>query len=184
MVPWECRSSSVVIYRATGVVRCRPAAAGDGAMSTSPQTRPSPGGDASAPYEPIGSSDAVSPPQSHARVTSLISRYSRFAVIAAYFLMVILFSALKPDTFLTMGTFKDLLDQCAVPVTLVCGLVFVLAVGEFDLSFTATVGLCAAIVIILISKHGSSILVACVLGLLAAVVVGLIVGLLVTLGRA
>jgi ribose transport system permease protein len=98
--------------------------------------------------------------------------------------MVLLFCLLAADTFPTSGTLKDILDQCAVPVILVCGLTLVLAVGEFDLSYTATVGLAAGIVIVLTAQHGWAIGPAIGVALLASLAVGVVVGLLVTIGHA
>ncbi|WP_026912063.1 ABC transporter permease [Patulibacter minatonensis] len=110
--------------------------------------------------------------------------FSRSVVVGAYVVMLLIFSIAAGDTFLTSGTLKDVLDQAAVPVILVCGLTLVLAVGEFDLSFTATVGLTAGIAIVLMAQHDVPVVLACLIALLAAVVVGLLVGFLVTLGQA
>jgi ribose transport system permease protein len=108
----------------------------------------------------------------------------RSAVIGGFIAMLVMFTALEPQTFPAWATVKNVLDQSVVPVILACGLTFVLVVGEFDLSYTATVGLCAGVVIKLVASSGFAVGPAIVVTIVAAAAVGLIVGLLVTLGRA
>lgn len=114
----------------------------------------------------------------------LVQWLSRWTVVIGFVVMVLLFTALKPSTFFTLTTLKNVFDQSAVPVILVAGLTFVLAAGEFDLSFTATIGMCAAIVVVLMAHDGLSVALACLLTLLAGLVAGVGVGWLVTAGRA
>jgi ribose transport system permease protein len=132
------------------------------------------GGPAAAPRSPA--------PQSLARTVA--GAISRSAVLGGFVLMVIVFSLLEPGTFLATNTLKTILDQATVPLLLVCGLTFVLAVGEFDLSYTATVGLAGGLVAVLMRDEGLGVAAAIAVTLLAAVVVGVVVGLLVTVGRA
>lgn len=136
---------------------------------------------AGAPAAPAGPGAAGPSPSRAARGLSIVERS---AVVGSFVIMVLLFCLLASDTFPTTGTLKDVLDQCAVPVILVCGLTLVLAVGEFDLSYTATVGLSAGLVIVLAAQHGWSVPAACGAALLASLVVGVIVGVLVTVGGA
>jgi ribose transport system permease protein len=105
-------------------------------------------------------------------------------VIGGFVVMVVVFSVLEPDTFLDTNTLRTILDQAAVPLLLVCGLTFVLAVGEFDLSYTATIGLAGGLVAVLMRDQGLGVAPAIGVTLLAAVAVGVVVGLLVTIGRA
>ena len=105
-----------------------------------------------------------------------------FAVLGSFVLMVIGFGISAPDAFLNLGNVRHLLDQSVVPVLLVCGLTFVLASGEFDLSFTAVVGLCAGLVVKLMVA-GFPVGPAIVLTSLSAIAMGLTVGLIVAWGR-
>ncbi len=143
-------------------------------MSTNTTTSQNRQGDPGAPEK------APAPP----RVAHLAQGLTRWSVLIGYVLMVAIFAILRPDTFLTISTATNLLDQATIPTLLVCGLTFILASGEFDLSFTAVLGLSAGAVIILMSKHDWPVALACMAALVLAGGLGLIVGLLVTVGRA
>jgi ribose/xylose/arabinose/galactoside ABC-type transport system permease subunit len=106
-----------------------------------------------------------------------------WALPASLIVMFGVFSILTPSTFLGSQNLENMLDQAVVPVCLACGITLVLAVGEFDLSFTATLGFASGLVIDLMSSNGFSWPVAVLVTFLAALVVGVIVGLLVTFGR-
>lgn len=107
----------------------------------------------------------------------------RLAVVGGFALMVIVFAILSPDVFLEPSTIRNILDQAVVPAVLACGLTFVLVTGEFDLSFTATLGVGAGIAIVLMTM-GWPVLPAILVALAVGLVVGLAVGALVTMGRA
>src|SRR3954454_10688562 len=66
------------------------------------------------------------------------------AVIGAVILAIV-FGVLQPDSFLTEQNFANLLNQGAAIVVLAMGLVFVLLLGEIDLSAGFTAGTGAAI---------------------------------------
>lgn len=76
------------------------------------------------------------------------------------------------NVFLTSSNFANLLTQAAAVTVIAMGLVFVLLLGEIDLSAGYASGVCGAILVILITKHGwawylalpISILVGCILG--------------------
>lgn len=76
------------------------------------------------------------------------------------------------NVFLTSSNFANLITQAAAVTVIAMGLVFVLLLGEIDLSAGYASGVCGAILVILITKHGwawylalpISILVGCVLG--------------------
>jgi ribose transport system permease protein len=108
----------------------------------------------------------------------------RWVVVGGFVAMVAIFGALEPATFLDWSTVKNLLDQAAVPVMLACGLTFVLVVGEFDLSYTATLGLAAGLTVTLMAHSGLGVGPAVLVTVAAAALVGLAVGLLVTVGGA
>ena len=76
------------------------------------------------------------------------------------------------NVFLTPGNFANLLTQAAAVTVIAMGLVFVLLLGEIDLSAGYASGVCGAVLVILITNHGwawylalpVSILVGCLLG--------------------
>lgn len=111
------------------------------------------------------------------------NKAGRVTVIGGFVVMLIIFAAMAPDTFLQLSTAKNILDQSVVPVILVSGVTFVLVTGEFDLSFPSIAGLSAAVVISLLS-HGVSVVAAIGAGLALALLLGLLVGVLVTWGQA
>ena len=68
--------------------------------------------------------------------------------------LVIVFGVMEPDTFLTEQNFANLLNQGAAIMVLAMGLVFVLLLGEIDLSAGFTAGMGAAILGVTLTKHG------------------------------
>src|SRR3712207_3698199 len=86
----------------------------------------------------------------------------------------LLFTILRPNTFPTPLNLTNLLVQ-AVPITLLAmGLVFILLLGEIDLSAGVVSGVAAAVMAQLLAEAGSPWYVSVV----AAVVVGAVIGLL------
>lgn len=76
------------------------------------------------------------------------------------------------SVFLTPGNFANLLTQAAAVIVIAMGLVFVLLLGEIDLSAGYTAGVTGAVLVILITKHD----VPWYLALLAAIFVGVVLG--------
>ena len=60
-------------------------------------------------------------------------------------MLVIVFGIMEPDSFLTEQNFANLINQGAAIMVLAMGLVFVLLLGEIDLSAGFTAGTGAAI---------------------------------------
>jgi ABC-type xylose transport system permease subunit len=84
----------------------------------------------------------------------------------------IFFTVLRPQTFLTPLNLTNLLVQ-AVPITILAmGLVFVLLLGEIDLSAGVVSGVCAAVLAQLLAEAHSPWWVA----VLAAIAVGMVIG--------
>ncbi|TRZ73008.1 MAG: ABC transporter permease [Streptomycetaceae bacterium] len=76
------------------------------------------------------------------------------------------------SVFLTPGNFANLLTQAAAVIVIAMGLVFVLLLGEIDLSAGYTAGVTGAVLVILITNHH----VPWYLALIAAIFVGVILG--------
>jgi ABC-type xylose transport system permease subunit len=91
----------------------------------------------------------------------------------------LLFTVLRPDTFLTPLNLTNLLVQ-AVPITLLAmGLVFVLLLGDIDLSAGVVSGVCAAVLAQLLAESGSPWWVAVLAAIATGVLIGLFTGSLV-----
>lgn len=88
------------------------------------------------------------------------------------------FAIIKP-VFLTAGNFANLLPQGAAVTVIAMGLVFVLLLGEIDLSAGYTSGVCAAILAQLLLHYGLPWYVAVLAALASGTVIGLVLGFLV-----
>ncbi|WIM97194.1 ABC transporter permease [Actinoplanes oblitus] len=88
--------------------------------------------------------------------------------------LVLIFGTARTDTFFSAGNFANLFNQAAGIIMIAMGLIFVLLLGEIDLSAGFTSGVCGAVMAILLTKHGVSQ----PLSLLAALATGMVVGLL------
>jgi D-xylose transport system permease protein len=93
--------------------------------------------------------------------------------------LVALFAFLEPGTFFTTFNLANLLNQGTAIIVLAMGLVFVLLLGEIDLSAGYTAGTSAAILAVAMSSWGLAWPIALVLGLLTGTAIGLTIGLLV-----
>jgi D-xylose transport system permease protein len=93
--------------------------------------------------------------------------------------LVIIFGALEGDTFLTVQNFANLINQGAAITVLAMGLVFVLLLGEIDLSAGFTAGMGAAVTAVTVTEHGWPWIAAILAALLVGVVIGSLIALLV-----
>ncbi|GAA1560674.1 sugar ABC transporter permease [Kribbella lupini] len=78
--------------------------------------------------------------------------------------------------FLSAYNLEALVIQAAPIIVMAMGLIFVLLLGEIDLSAGTTGGLCSAILAVLILRHGVTWWLALVIGLAAGVAIGLGMG--------
>ncbi|MGB0100525.1 MAG: ABC transporter permease [Nocardioides sp.] len=93
--------------------------------------------------------------------------------------LVIIFSVLKPGTFTNAFNFANLISQAAAIVVLAMGLVFVLLLGEIDLSAGVAGGTSASVLAILATKHDWPAIPALIGCLLTGALIGTAIGLLV-----
>ncbi|MGR7026580.1 sugar ABC transporter permease [Geodermatophilus sp. URMC 62] len=91
----------------------------------------------------------------------------------------LLFFALRPETFLTPRNMANLADQAAPIVILAMGLVFILLLGEIDLSAGVVSGVCAAVMAKLLADAGAPWYVSVAAAIVTGVVIGLFTGSLV-----
>ncbi|MFG1950063.1 sugar ABC transporter permease [Micromonospora sp. NPDC048830] len=141
-------------------------------MTTQPKT---------VPREPA----AVTPPPSigsHFRGYLARLRGGDMGALPALLGLLVLctfFSVIRPN-FLTAGNFANLFTQGATVVLIAMGLVFVLLVGEIDLSAGFASGVCAAVLANLLTLQGQPWYVATLAALATGALIGLVLGFLVT----
>jgi D-xylose transport system permease protein len=92
--------------------------------------------------------------------------------------LVIVFSLMRP-VFFSAGNFANLLTQGAPITVIAMGLVFVLLLGEIDLSAGFTSGVCAAVLATLLTDWGWAWPLAVVVALLVGLLIGTTMGTLV-----
>ncbi|WP_440064292.1 sugar ABC transporter permease [Streptosporangium sp. OZ121] len=99
------------------------------------------------------------------------------ALPAVFGLVVLcaIFAILRPS-FLTAGNFANLFTQGAAVTVIAMGLVFVLLLGEIDLSAGFASGVCAAVLAIMLSSQGLPWYVAVGAAILTGVVIGTAIG--------
>lgn len=88
------------------------------------------------------------------------------------------FSIMRPS-FLSAGNFANLFTQGAATTLIAMGLVFVLLLGEIDLSAGFASGVCAAILANVVTVLGYPWYVAVLAAIVTGVVIGTVLGLLV-----
>lgn len=93
--------------------------------------------------------------------------------------LVAVFSALRPDTFTNAFNFANLINQSAAVIVIAMGLVFVLLLGEIDLSAGFTAGTGGAVMAILLTRQELPWWLAVAGGLLTGAVIGACIGSLV-----
>lgn len=98
----------------------------------------------------------------------------RVALVIAWALVVVVFGALKPDTFLTWSNFSGMFGSQAVLVVLTCALLIPLTAGDYDLSITGTLQLSQMMIGVLNAQHGWSLAIVLPLCLITGAVIGLV----------
>jgi ribose transport system permease protein len=121
--------------------------------------------------------DATRSPSRRVNPWNVLNRYGAILVLLA---MIVTFSALEPDTFLTKGNLIDVLNQSAIVAIIAMGLTLPLVCGEFDLSIGYVASISGILVGTLLEKHGWPIPGAIVAVVAAGAFIGLINGALVT----
>jgi D-xylose transport system permease protein len=127
------------------------------------------------------------PEAAPAPVTSYVSAYfnrvrgGEMGALPAILGLVVLctvFAIVRP-VFLTAGNFANLLPQGAAVTVIAMGLIFVLLLGEIDLSAGFTSGVCASILALALADYGLPWYVAILIALLIGTVIGTTLGTLV-----
>ncbi len=93
--------------------------------------------------------------------------------------LVIIFTALKGATFFSSFNFANLLTQSATYIVLAMGLIFVLLLGEIDLSAGFAAGTSAAVLAVTLTQRGWPLTISLLAALLTGVLIGLFIGVVV-----
>lgn len=97
----------------------------------------------------------------------------RYAILIAWVLVIAIFGALRPDTFLTASNFQTIFGTQAVLLIVTLGLLFPLAAGEFDLSIGGVLGFAAMFTAVLNVEQGWPIGAAIAVVLVTGVIIGI-----------
>lgn len=93
--------------------------------------------------------------------------------------LVVVFSSLRPETFTNPFNFANLLIQSAPVIVIAMGLVFVLLIGEIDLSAGFTAGVAGAMLGVIATRNEQPWWVGVIVCLATGAFIGLVIGLLV-----
>jgi ribose transport system permease protein len=113
--------------------------------------------------------------QSHTPFGGWLRSYGTFLGLV---LMVVIFSLLRPDAFLSFNNWRNILEQAAILGIVATTMTIVMVVGDFDLSVGALASLCGVIAADLMIREtglGPSIAVALGVGAAAGLLNGLLV---------
>jgi ribose/xylose/arabinose/galactoside ABC-type transport system permease subunit len=128
-------------------------------------------------------SDAALPRPRHSGLRGfLFTHRAVFGTLAVLVLMMLVFFAANATVFLRWQIYSSVLVTLPVAIFLVVPLVFIVTVGEIDLSFPATFGV-AAWVFALVAQAGLPTIVAVLAAIVAGGLIGAFVGGLVLYGN-
>lgn len=139
------------------------------------------------PTSALLSADALPPEQPPSLRTAAGSYVERvrggdvgsLPAVLGLVVLVAVFSALRPTTFTNAFNLANLINQSAAVIVIAMGLVFVLLLGEIDLSAGFTAGTSGAVMAIVLTRHDQPWPLAVLAGLLTGAVIGTCIGLLV-----
>ena len=121
-------------------------------------------------------------PQDKALRSFIVNNRAALGSLAVFVLMILVFVAANPAVFTTWTVYSSVLTTLPVAIFLVVPLVFIVTVGEIDLSFPATMGV-AAWAFALVVKAGFDPSIGFVVALIVGSVLGGFVGALVVYGN-
>ena len=107
----------------------------------------------------------------------LLGTYGTIIVLAS---MLVIFSALQPGTFATVGNFRNIINDMAIGTIVAAGLTVPLVAGDFDLSIGYVASFCGLLVVGLLSSSGLSIPLAIILVICLGTIIGVVNGIVVS----
>ncbi|WP_111839423.1 ABC transporter permease [Agrobacterium sp. lyk4-40-TYG-31] len=96
----------------------------------------------------------------------------RFALVGAWLLLILIFGALMPDSFLSWRSFSTLFGSQAILVVLTLAIIIPLTSGDFDLSGASTLTMSCMLIAVLNVKLGWPIVPVILIALLSGIVIG------------
>jgi ribose transport system permease protein len=107
----------------------------------------------------------------------------RFGLIATWVLLIVIFGAINPDTFLTWANFSTIFGSQAVLVVVALGLIIPLTANDFDVSIANVMTLSAMMIAVLNVNYAVPIGFAILAALAMGLAVGAINGFFITVFR-
>lgn len=114
----------------------------------------------------------------------LLHLLQSYGLFLALLIAILAFSALRPDAFFSMTNARSVLTLAAPLLIASLGLTIALAVNEIDLSVGSMIGLSGALAVCLMSFYDVPWMLAIMAALLLGGIVGLVIGILVSIGGA
>ncbi|WP_248959341.1 ABC transporter permease [Sphaerisporangium perillae] len=112
--------------------------------------------------------------RSHTKSRNRANFIQRWALLGVWVVLIIVFSVIEPNTFLSMQNFQSLLGSQAILLLLTLGLMVPLTTGDFDLSIGSVLSLSAMVVAVLNAQHHWPVGLAVLVGIAIGLVVGLV----------
>ena len=120
---------------------------------------------------------------SDSKLSGFIQAVERYGLIVVWMILIAIFGALRPDTFLTWQNISTVLGSQAILVIVTLGVIVSLTANDFDLSIANTLSLSSLTVAILNVNHGWPLGVAVVCALAIGATVGLVHGFFIVVFR-
>lgn len=114
----------------------------------------------------------VKPMSKPASRFTLKTEAERFALVAAWLLLIVIFGTLMPDSFLSWRSFSTLFGSQAVLVVLTLAIIIPLTSGDFDLSGASTLTMSCMLIAVLNVKLGWPIVPVLLVALASGVIIG------------
>ncbi len=114
----------------------------------------------------------VKPMSKPASRFTLKTEAERFALVAAWLLLIVIFGILMPDSFLRWRSFSTLFGSQAVLVVLTLAIIIPLTSGDFDLSGASTLTMSCMLIAVLNVKLGWPIAPVVLVALASGVIIG------------
>jgi len=125
--------------------------------------------------------NAVSSSQPRSR--QLVLQLERYGLVLGLLILVAIFGAIRPDTFLSWGNISGMLGSQAILAIVALALIIPLTANDFDMSLASVLTLASVIVAVLNAQMGVPLWLAILAALAMGLVVGLINGFLITYFR-
>jgi len=126
---------------------------------------------------------AVEPVRGRDAGHTVIGYAEQYGLIVVWAALIVVFGALKPDTFLTWSNVSSLLGSQAVLVVVTLGLIIPLTANDFDVSIANVMTLSSMVIAVLNVLHHVPIGWCMLIALATGVLVGLVNGFFITVFR-